>query len=62
MRNFAKAKALERLYAELSKFEMEYNVTPNYGTSPYQINLMQMDMSYILDVLAKAIAEERSER
>lgn len=59
MKNFHKTKALERLYAELGKSEMEHSGLSNYTSIPYTLNLLMQDIPYILDVLAQAIAEER---
>lgn len=62
MKNFHKVKALERLYASLSisEFERVYEAVPGSQFVCYSANLMAQDIPYILDVLAKAIAEERS--
>lgn len=59
MKNFHKVKALERLYAELGKSEMEHAGLNNYATLQYQVSLLMQDIPPILDVLAQAIAEER---
>jgi hypothetical protein len=70
MRNWDKAKALERLYADIAKVETDprgyssvsYSTIPiSVNVIPINVNLFSQDIPPILEVLSEAIARERSQ-